>query len=261
MWTEGFFPVTEIALKTFLKQILCYDAAVVVLGDDDIRRDPAHPEKDQHVPRDNVIFELGACMSRLGTKKTFIVCPDSPEVVLPSYFQGVGRLSYEAARAATNPHAAVGRACDAVAREFSNFDPSAFISDLPAAGLAYGYFQNFLVPTYNAFSAARGPILTDTTKASGSPPSGGAAQAKLEDTQNFNEGLGWDFDRGFKLTVVMPDQPLNRDQVQRLLTAREPVDAGGIPGRGAAAFVASPLAVCTAADIPSGWAQHSHLFG
>src|SRR5271156_1320596 len=78
-WTEGFFPENQIALTSFLKQLLCFDAAVLVLGNDDIRLDPAQTDKQQHVPRDNVIFELGACMSRLGPKKTFIVRPESPE--------------------------------------------------------------------------------------------------------------------------------------------------------------------------------------
>jgi hypothetical protein len=234
LWTEGFFPVTEIALKAFLKQLLCYDAAVVVLGDDDIRRDPGQTRSEQHVPRDNVIFELGACMSRLGTKKTFIVCPDSPEVVLPSYFLGVGRLTYETTRTAANPNAAVGSACDAVAREFANFDRSAFFSDLPAGGLAYGYFQNFLLPTYNAFSAAGGRVLIEATKAAPSRSGSGRAAGKRSRRPTLDEGFRWTLGLGFKLSVLMPDQPLNRDQVQRLLTAPEPVDVAGILGDGRA---------------------------
>jgi hypothetical protein len=205
-WTEGFFPENEIALNRFLKQLLCFDAALVVLGSDDIRLDPARADKQQHVPRDNVIFELGACMARLGPKKTFIVRPESPEVVLPSYFDGVGgHMTYETARNDGNWNAAVGSACNSVANLFANFDSNAFFSDLPASGLAHGYFHNFLMPTYRAFNAG---------------------------TPNFIEEVvpKWDRKSGFKLTVLIPDEPLDRDAVSHLFTSPEPVNISTILG-------------------------------
>jgi hypothetical protein len=196
-WMEGFFPTNEIALNRFIKQLLCYDAALVVLGDDDIRLDPTQPGKQQHVPRDNVIFELGACMSRLGPKKTFIIRPETPEVVLPSYFHGVGgHLTYETGRVDGNLNAAVGSACSSVAREFANFDPSAFFSDLPASGLAHGYYHNFLMPVYRAFAA-------------GTPTLSG---------KDSSTGSRWDPKNGFKLTVLIPDKPLDRKEVQDFFT-------------------------------------------
>jgi len=237
LWDEGFFPVTEVALNAFLKKVLCYDAAVLVLGGDDIRRDPAQTGGEQHVPRDNVIFELGACMSRLGPKRTFILCPDAPEVVLPSYFHGIGRLTYEANRIANNPHAAVGSACDAVAREFANLDRSVFCSDLPAGGLAYGYFYNFLQPTYNAFSASSGPILADAAAVDApksiSPP-GKSTRSRKRTKPTLDQGLGWNFNLGFKLYMVIPEAPLNREKVQQLFTAPAPVEVAAIVGDGRA---------------------------
>src|ERR1700761_3513348 len=119
-WTDNFFPdsaTADEALRAFLKQLLCYDAAVLVLGDDDLRHDPLHPGGEQHVPRDNVIFELGACMSRLGPKKTFFVCPSAPPIILPSYFQDVVPRTYDANRANADPRMAVASACDQITRE------------------------------------------------------------------------------------------------------------------------------------------------
>src|SRR5205807_8472644 len=94
-WTEGFFRSNEIPLNRFLKNLLRFDAAVVVLGADDLRESEKDAGARVYVPRDNVIFELGACMSRLGTQKTFIVVPETPEVVLPSYFKGIYPLKYQ----------------------------------------------------------------------------------------------------------------------------------------------------------------------
>jgi hypothetical protein len=175
-------------------------------------------------------------MSRLGPKKTFIFCPDLPEVVLPSYFHGIGRLTYEAKRIASNPHAAVGSACDAVHREFANLDRSVFCSDLPAGGLAHGYFNNFLLPTCNAFSASNGPVLAEASKAAASRSTSQSTKPsrarKRKAEATLDEGLGWNFNLGFKLYVVIPDNPLDRGRVQCLFTDSPPVDVAAILGDG-----------------------------
>src|SRR5258708_22058144 len=150
-------------------------------------------------------------MSRLGPKKTFIVRPDWPEVVLPSYFHGAGgELKYEARRVDGNWQAAVGSACAAIAKEFANFDRSAFFSDLPASGLAYGYYHNFLLPTYNTFNSGRAVLLAAPE---GLPAPGGVPGSTVA------EGLGWTTELGFSLSVLIPETPLTRDQVQAPFTS------------------------------------------
>src|SRR5690348_594413 len=87
VWNQGLFRNGQSPLNSFLKKLLWFDAAIVVLGDDDFRVDPT-TNKTQPVPRDNVVFELGACMARFSKDRTFMVCPKSREVVLPTYFRG-----------------------------------------------------------------------------------------------------------------------------------------------------------------------------
>jgi hypothetical protein len=190
-WTEGFFRSNEVPLNTFLKNLLCYDAAVVVLGADDLRKS-VDGSAEVHVPRDNVVFELGACMARLGTQKTFIIVPERPEVVLPSYFKGVYPLKYEV-RDDGNLDAAVGQACRAVRDQFARLDRNAFYSDLPAQGLAYGYFYNFLRPTYQRLRNSQGPIEADGD---------------------------WKQENGFCVHVVIPPAFWGRDRVDEEMKAR-----------------------------------------
>ena len=191
-WTEGFFRSNEIALNTFLKKLLCFDAAVVVLGADDLRESVSAGGAKEWVPRDNVIFELGACMSRLGTQKVFFVVPESPVVLLPSYFKGFGPLSYEQ-RADGNLPAAVGSACTAIKTQFAQLNQSAFYSDLPAQGLSFGYFYNFISPTYR----------------------------KLRSGAELTAGASWKEEAGFAIHIVMPGETfMNRDQVDKNLRAR-----------------------------------------
>lgn len=191
-WTEGFFRSNEVPLNTFLKNLLCYDAAVVVLGADDLRQNTVD-DIAVCVPRDNVVFELGACMARLGTQKTFIVVPADPKVVLPSYFKGVYPLEYES-REDRNLDAAVGGACRAIRAQFERLDRNAYYSDLPAQGLAFGYFQNFLRPTYQRLRTSQTPINADGD---------------------------WLPDNGFCISVVMPPAFWGRDRVGDEMTKRK----------------------------------------
>lgn len=191
-WTEGLFRSNEIPLNTFLKKLLCFDAAVVVLGADDMRENVAAGGAKEWVPRDNVIFELGACMSRLGTQKTFVVVPETPAVVLPSYFKGIYPLTYEK-RADGNLPAAVGSACTSIKNQVKQLARGAYYSDLPAQGLAFGYFFNFVFPTYKRLRA--GPEIT--------------------------ADVPWKEGGEFALHVVMPDgEFMNRDKVDTVLRTK-----------------------------------------
>ena len=197
-WKEGFFRDYEVPLNSFLKRIICYDGAVLVLGADDLRK--GEDEEHLHVPRDNVIFELGVCMARFGTRKTFIVCPEHPQVTLPSYFKGKAQLAYED-RDDENLIAATGSACRAIKQAFEELDEFAYHSDLPSVGLSFGYFFNFVNPTYARFK-------------------GGAPLTFPEDLEKAF-GATWNDDEGFTLTIVMPEVFMNRDQVNDAFKNRD----------------------------------------
>jgi hypothetical protein len=124
-----------------------FDAAIIVLGDDDFRLDPGTSEK-QPIPRDNVIFELGARMARVSKDRTFMVCPRSKAVVLPSYFTGIPVEYYDDARMDGEFVPAGGVAVNNIVTRLDSVD-----STLPAAGLAFGYCDNFVKPACDVFAA------------------------------------------------------------------------------------------------------------
>lgn len=62
-------------------------------------------------PRDNVMFELGLFMGRLGRSRTFIVCNTSEQLRLPSDLAGVTIAKYDENRADGNLIASVSPAC------------------------------------------------------------------------------------------------------------------------------------------------------
>jgi hypothetical protein len=187
LWTEGFFNRNNTPpLNVFLKKLLCYDLAVLVLGADDVQLGLDGSTRT-HVPRDNVIFELGATMARMGTQKTFLLTPDNPVVKLPSYFTGIEPLSYEV-RDDGNNHAGTGAACIQIRDRIKQLDQDVFHSDLPALGLAYGYFFNFVLPVYSALRERQSVRF-----------------AKSESN--------WTPEQGFMLNIVIPDSLMTRHRI------------------------------------------------
>jgi hypothetical protein len=65
-------------------------------------------------PRDNVIFELGLFMGRLGRTRTFIVHQTGAQVKMPSDLAGVTTAQYDWPREDGSHADAVGAACDAI---------------------------------------------------------------------------------------------------------------------------------------------------
>jgi len=65
-------------------------------------------------PRDNIIFELGLFMGRLGRERTFIVRPASGPLKIPSDLAGISTAAFDWPRSDGNYRAALGPACDQI---------------------------------------------------------------------------------------------------------------------------------------------------
>lgn len=108
LWTEGVFGLGEPTLESLLNALGRFDFAILVLLPDDLM---VTRSQEYMGPRDNVLFELGLFMGRLGKARTFVVCSANPQVRLPSDLAGVTVATYDAQRADGNIVASVGPAC------------------------------------------------------------------------------------------------------------------------------------------------------
>jgi len=70
IWKDGVFGLGSGILESLMKVREQFDFAVMVLSPDDLGESRG---KSYEYPRDNVIFELGLFMGRLGEKRVFIV--------------------------------------------------------------------------------------------------------------------------------------------------------------------------------------------
>ena len=107
LWCSGVFGLSHGTLQSLVAALDRFDFAVLVLTPDDLLS--SHDVVSQ-APRDNVLFELGLFMGRLGPTRTFIICSDAA-MKLPSDLAGVTVAHYESRRVTTEPKAAVSPAC------------------------------------------------------------------------------------------------------------------------------------------------------
>lgn len=113
LWNEGFFTVGSTFIESLVNSLPRFDFAVLVLTPDDL----VHSRNDEHLgPRDNVIFELGLFMGRLGRSRTFIVHQSGSGLKIPTDLSGVTTAQYYWPRDDNNYESAVGAACDSIRR-------------------------------------------------------------------------------------------------------------------------------------------------
>jgi hypothetical protein len=90
-----------------------FDFAVMVISGDDLLESR---EQNYNSPRDNVLFELGLFMGRIGRERTFVLHEDNPKLKLPSDLAGITRVSYRIRNGEPNVSAACTRITQAIRR-------------------------------------------------------------------------------------------------------------------------------------------------
>lgn len=109
VWTQGIFQPSNSTLEDLIELLDRIDFGVFVFTPDDISN---IRKKSYSVARDNVIFEMGLFIGRLGKKRTFYIVPRSHEKLhLPSDLIGVNPLDYNDDRSDGNIQAALGSPC------------------------------------------------------------------------------------------------------------------------------------------------------
>lgn len=201
IWNQGFFDGSHLPpVWTFLKNLMCYDFAAIVLGADDIMEVPdiassGNQIKTTYVPKDNVVFELGAVMARIGPQKTFVFKPRKPSVKIPSYFDNPDREKIKKGSDIEEittfveynrmeDMASIDEACEKVLNKIGQMKKQdKFHSDLPSQGLAHGYADNFLLPVCKNLIA------------------------------NKDQPFEWNPAAGFTITVIIPNRIMKWEEV------------------------------------------------
>jgi O-acetyl-ADP-ribose deacetylase (regulator of RNase III) len=111
VWTQGVFLLSESSLESLLAFLDRVDYGVFVLAPDDL---VTMRGRRAGAARDNVVFELGLFMGRLGRGAGFIVAPEGHGLRVPTDLLGTTPALYDPARAEQEPAAALGPACNQI---------------------------------------------------------------------------------------------------------------------------------------------------
>jgi predicted nucleotide-binding protein len=92
VWTDGVFQASYYAIESLERALDQSDVAIAVAQPDDITESRGQQSR---TPRDNVIFELGFFMGRLGRHRSLLVEPRGEEIKLPSDLVGINTITYK----------------------------------------------------------------------------------------------------------------------------------------------------------------------
>lgn len=106
LWNQGFFGLSQGTIETLANSVERFDFAVLVATPDDMVTHHGEPVMSA---RDNVLFELGLFMGRLGRARTYLIA-DPRAVRLPTDLAVFSVGGYDSTRADGNLVAALGPA-------------------------------------------------------------------------------------------------------------------------------------------------------
>jgi len=152
IWDENIFKLHSSYLESLLRAANLYDFAILVFTPDDstTSRDSMHL-----APRDNVLFEHGLFLGRLGPNRAFIICDE--EVKVPSDFAGI-KIAKFRRRDDGNLKSAVSTACNEIRTAIEDERQRSEIRLLPSTALAIGYLENFINRVVDELNRGKGVI-------------------------------------------------------------------------------------------------------
>jgi hypothetical protein len=114
VWPQGVFDLSRTTIQSLTKTLIASDFGIFVFAPNDALR---LRKKTYAAVRDNVVFELGMFVGRLGVERTFIVVPrNSEELRILTDLIGITPGDYDADRDAENLTAALGPVCNKIRR-------------------------------------------------------------------------------------------------------------------------------------------------
>jgi len=192
IWTDNVFSINQAYLESLLRAANLYDFAILCLTADDVVESRGLTQK---APRDNLLFELGLFMGRMGASRAFIVCEEA--VKLLSDFQGIKINSFQ-----RPPGGDVALAVEGACREIRKAMQIAMQKRepgfLPSTALAIGYLENFINKIYEALANHQDCFIERSSQPG--QPASASADRRL---------VAYD---DFKITILIPE---NLDDLEK----------------------------------------------
>jgi hypothetical protein len=119
VWDQSIFDLSKYALDSLIDTLDKNDFGTFVFSPDDLA---VIRNQEKQIPRDNVIFELGLFIGRLGKERCFIIIPRGhKDFHSPTDLAGLTTATFEPNRQDRNLNAALGPACNKIKKVVDKF--------------------------------------------------------------------------------------------------------------------------------------------
>jgi hypothetical protein len=143
VWDQGIFELGYNLLDSLLAYVSLFDFAILALTADDVTSSKGEVNDS---PRDNVVFELGMFIGVRGRTRAFVIIAAEQGRTLKIPTDLAGNISLIIDPEKLNDDTYFATEIDGLRSLIEKRAKEAALSLLPSAGLAYGYFNNFLAP-------------------------------------------------------------------------------------------------------------------
>ena len=155
LWNDGMFKYNENYLETLLKEANLFDYGILVFTKDDFTKSR---EQQFDSPRDNVVFEFGLFLGRLGRDNAFILQEEN--VKLPSDLFGITHATFKYKKTRNSffktivslDEDSLNRSLNKLKTQIDEKVHLGVLGMLPSTVLAIGYFENFVKPICESLS-------------------------------------------------------------------------------------------------------------
>ncbi|MBP1618493.1 MAG: hypothetical protein H6Q14_2320 [Bacteroidetes bacterium] len=150
LWTDDIFKFNENFLETLMKEANLFDFGLLIFTKDDYTKSRLN---GFDTPRDNVIFEYGLFLGRLGRNNAFVIKDEN--VKLPSDLLGITLATFKCKKKKKLFNKKSSLVLDKVSlldtlaklkRQMDEKLHLGVLGMLPSTVLAIGYFNNFIKP-------------------------------------------------------------------------------------------------------------------
>lgn len=170
LWTDDIFKNNESFLETLLKSASLFDFAFLIFSADDMElvRDNIFD-----APRDNVLFEYGLFLGRVGVDRAYIIA--EKDVKIPTDMLGITYTRYDTENKVATDTLEIG--LDKLKKQIDENVKLGHLGLLPSTVLAISYFEGFVKLTAEWLIENAGSI-----EVSGKKYENGILRIKLPDT-------------------------------------------------------------------------------
>lgn len=111
IWTGGTFKLSSSTIEDLVEKSSTVDFALFIFAPDDVA---IIRDENQHIVRDNVVFELGLFVGAIGKERSFILKPRDVDIHLPTDLLGMTPADYDPNRSDGDLVSATNRACSLI---------------------------------------------------------------------------------------------------------------------------------------------------